>query len=164
MSGCEEAAMERDNSVVFDEAVTATASPWQPHDATHVLREQSEFSELMQEAIARAHETAVTAQREWRTATPEEAERWMIKWAAPTLDDTVEYLWVRPLVWTDFRIEGILLNTPVRETGYDAGGMVGFPIEEMADWVYLIDGDMSSARRGGFTIDVLQSYADDPRP
>lgn len=113
-------------------------------------------------AIAKARETADEARTRW-LASPESARmRWAIKWAAPNeLDETddeseqsVEYVWVLPLHWSPFRVEGILASEPVEPLACRAreGDLVSFAIEELADWVYFAaDGTLE----GGFTAAVI---------
>jgi hypothetical protein len=45
----------------------------------------------------------------------------------------VEHVWVRPVSWSRFRIEG-----------------------RLASWLHLLDGTIDGRREGGFTIDLLE--------
>jgi uncharacterized protein YegJ (DUF2314 family) len=109
------------------------------------------------EAIERARSTAAQARRRWR-AGPGAGSSWAIKWAAPTIRGGVEHVWVRPVSWSRFRIEGRLASPPHAELvcGRKAGELVSFPIEEMSDWLHLLDGTIDGRREGGFTIDLLE--------
>ena len=89
------------------------------------------------EAVARARSSAPEAQERWRDTPPDRRGGWGIKWRAPTVDEGVEYLWVEPLAWSRFRIEGRLASPPQRALACGKGQdeLVGFPIEELVDWV-----------------------------
>jgi uncharacterized protein YegJ (DUF2314 family) len=70
----------------------------------------------------------------------------------------VEYLWVTPLHWSPFRVEGRLANPPQRELpgGAQLGDIVSFPAEQFVDWVHFTEQRVDGPREGGFTIDVLE--------
>jgi uncharacterized protein YegJ (DUF2314 family) len=40
--------------------------------------------------------------------------------------------------------------------GRKAGELVSFPVEELSDWLHLLDGTIEGGREGGFTIDLLE--------
>lgn len=107
-------------------------------------------------AIAEARNTAEAAAERWRIAADQ--DRWAVKWEAPTADGGVEYVWVAPLTWSAFRIEGTLASEPETELacGRGAGAIVAFPVEELADWVHYLSDDPAGTREGGFTITVLE--------
>ena len=85
----------------------------------------------------RAERTKDPARVEWNTLLPVEQQQWSILWAAPT-DGTEgvesELLWVIPLSWTEHRVEATLASTPGHRTDLALGDLVGFPVEELADW------------------------------
>jgi len=128
---------------------------------------------LLRDAMNRARETAAEARNRFDESTAVERRRWLIKWAHGATssdglsDDETEYLWVRPISWSEFRIEGVLLNAPLQDE-FAPGDIVAFPAEELADWVYLVEGTFDGAMQGGYTVVVLeQEYgapsADDDR-
>ncbi|MHC4415898.1 MAG: DUF2314 domain-containing protein [Planctomycetota bacterium] len=129
------------------------------------LSSESDDPELAA-AIARARATVEDARRRW-LATPAGGDRggWAVKWAAPAVDGPVEHVWVRPESWTGFRIEGRLASPPHHELlcGRVQGERVGFPVEELTDWVHLIDGAIDGRREGGFTIDLLEERLGPPK-
>jgi len=129
----------------------------------------------MQEAIAEARRTMASARQQWRDTPTEQRWRWAVKWAAPVQSDgnadsagdggeksqgpdgAVEYLWVRPLHWSPFRIEGRLLSEPRHPLieSPSAGDLVAFPAEQLVDWVKQ-PAEPGGPRRGGFTLEVLE--------
>lgn len=155
-------------------SITETPTPWQPGDDGWMiaLPESMQNADLA-EAIAKAKDSTADARTRW-LATPEtQREHWAVKWAAP-LDRTdsnssndaasVEHLWVLPLHWSAFRIEGRLLSQPVGTlpNGRKKGDLVSFPIEDLSDWVYFVSGEATGERIGGFTIDVLEDRYGSP--
>jgi uncharacterized protein YegJ (DUF2314 family) len=109
------------------------------------------------EAIERARASAEQARRRWG-ADPAGGGTWAVKWAAPTVGGGVEHVWVRPVSWSRFRIEGRLASPPQAELlcGRKAGELVSFPADELSDWLHLADGTADGRREGGFTIDLLE--------
>lgn len=108
-------------------------------------------------AIAQARSTAGQARERWAQE-PEQARRsWAVNWAAPTADGGVEYVWVRPTGWSQYRIEGWLANPPqaVLACGRVQGELVSFPADELADWARFDDDDPERPVEGGFTIRLL---------
>jgi uncharacterized protein YegJ (DUF2314 family) len=103
-----------------------------------------------------ARATAGRARQRWR-ADPAGRGSWAVKWASPTVDGGVEHVWVQPLAWSRFRVEGRLTSPPrlPLACGRQAGDLVSFPAEELSDWVHLLDGTVDGRREGGYTIDVL---------
>ncbi|MGI9014822.1 MAG: DUF2314 domain-containing protein [Phycisphaerales bacterium] len=155
---------------------TAPEKPaWQQQDdgswtIAHV-NQNTAFERDLQIAIEKARSTLADAQLAWEAADANERQRWLVKWAVTadhaTRGDTpeegvIEYLWVRPVTWSDFRVEGVLVSSPVHEVGVAIGDPVAFPIESVADWVYCLEGSMSGPRQGGFTIEVLESHFGKP--
>jgi hypothetical protein len=70
----------------------------------------------------------------------------------------VEHVWVQPIEWSTFRIEGPLATKPTHDLacGKTANELVSFPVDELSDWIYLPDGDFHGKREGGFTVQVLE--------
>ncbi|HRP63140.1 MAG TPA: DUF2314 domain-containing protein [Phycisphaerales bacterium] len=158
-AGCEDAAL-RDGL----QPPAASASPTvASNDLGEVRAHLIERDDpAMLAAMAQARETADEARTRWQ-ASPESARmRWAVKWAAPNesseADDeaepSVEYVWVLPLHWSPFRVEGILASDPIMPLACKAreGDLVSFSIEELADWVYIND---EGAIEGGFTAAVI---------
>jgi len=117
-------------------------------------------------AMKQARSTAGEARQRW-ALDPEPAmarTSWAVKWAAPTVDGGVEYLWVRPTSWSRHRIEGWLVNSPhgTLESGRGEGALVSFPAEELSDWVHYGTGSTGSPIEGGFTIPVLETRYGQP--
>ena len=143
-------------------------SPWQITDGAARIAVASEADDReLTEAIAEAQTTAEEARKRWQSATNEQRNQWAIKWAAPTAEGNVEYVWIKPIqAWSIFRIEGKLANQPTTELACDKtlGQSVSFPIEELSDWVQLIAGidDVEATREGGFTMKLLQQRYGEP--
>jgi uncharacterized protein YegJ (DUF2314 family) len=159
ITGCEQAPPDSPRPAKTQKETGEHPSQWQQvGPATLVALPEGEEDAEMTAAIAEARSTAEEARLRWQIASPTECEGWAIKWAAPTRDGRVEYLWVRPDSWSRFRIEGRLLSAPVAdlECGAEAGDPVSLPIEELSDWVYLPDGDFQGQREGGFTVKLLE--------
>jgi uncharacterized protein YegJ (DUF2314 family) len=117
--------------------------------------------EALAAAIARAQETAGEARRRWLATPPGMRQGWAIRWAAPTAEGGIEYLWVDPVNWSRHRVEGRLANPPQRELACGKGldQLVSFPVEQLADWISAADADPSpadTARHGGFTVRLLE--------
>ncbi|HWB19192.1 MAG TPA: DUF2314 domain-containing protein [Phycisphaerales bacterium] len=115
-------------------------------------------------AADRARTSADQARVKWASQ-PSQRDRWAIKWSAPTLEGAPEQVWVVPVNWSEFRIEGRLVTDPIRtlECGKSQGDIVSFPANELVDWVYLADGKPDGQREGGFTLKVLEERAGKPR-
>jgi uncharacterized protein YegJ (DUF2314 family) len=140
-------------------ATTAEAgSAWRTLDDTAGFAVAVEADDpKLAEAIDRARASAEQARRRW-LADPTRGDAWAVKWAAPTVGGGVEHVWIRPVTWSRFRIEGRLASPPQAKLlcGREAGELVSFPAEELSDWVRLADGAMAGRREGGFTIDLLE--------
>ena len=134
----------------------------------------------LEEASRQARRTADQARRQWNASAVNERDRWAVKWAAPVLraSDTdsasnmdrppTEHVWVLPVSWNAWRIEGVLASTPRHRIGYAGGDLVGFPTDELADWIHTLDGPVDEAfdgkREGGFTVQVLERVFGPPMP
>ena len=143
----------------------AVASNWHTLDDALVVQvEGDEFYEELELAMAEARKSADEQQKKWLSSPPSRKTRWAIKWAATTTDGRIEYIWVHPVSWTQFRIEGTLANTPINELACvkTLGESVGFPIEELADWIHYTSASFDGPYEGGFTIKVLQERYGEP--
>ncbi|MDY7107260.1 MAG: DUF2314 domain-containing protein [Planctomycetota bacterium] len=148
---------------------TQPRSDWRRvDDSPQVALEADADDEALAAAIARARATAERARLRWRATPTDEREGWAIRWAAPTADDGLEYLWVEPIHWSRHRVEGRLANPPQRELacGKHLDDLVSFPIEQLADWIappgegISEPGDAERAagetRTGGFTVRLME--------
>jgi len=164
-------------------ALPEAPSPWQSNgDGWRIALPEHAQDEELADVIAQARLTASDARERWLKTPESERDNWAVKWAAPldfvfdeNNDDdvggdgeyaAVEHVWVRPLHWSPFRIEGVLISDPVNKLhkGRVRGDLVSFPIEELSDWVHFIDGDAQGRREGGFTIDALEAKYGKPPP
>lgn len=118
---------------------------------------EDESDAELEAAMTEARDTALGQSELWLNARPERQDRWAIKWAAPTAEDRVEFVWVRPLSWTQHRIEGILANTPQNELACakTLGEPVSFPARQLADWIHFQTDNFDSPYDGGFTVSIL---------
>jgi uncharacterized protein YegJ (DUF2314 family) len=121
------------------------------------LPEDAASDEELIRATDEAHVAAIQAREDWRNSPPEERTRWAIKWAAPTFDDRIEYVWVCPVSWTEHRIEGILANPPQNELACarTMGERVSFSAAQMTDWLHYLTDDPTGPFEGGYTVKVL---------
>jgi uncharacterized protein YegJ (DUF2314 family) len=110
-------------------------------------------------AVAEARRTAPAARLRFLASSAEERGAWAVKWAAPTEEGGIEHVWVEPVTWSLFRIEGRLASPPLRALACGRGldEMVGFPTAELVDWLRQPAG--AGQREGGFTADVLERRA-----
>jgi hypothetical protein len=142
----------------------------------------------LNDAMAAAQRTAEEARQRWQYTAESKRSGWAVKWAAPLVirsslrpqppqneptinaragrfehvDAHAEHVWVNPVRWSPFRIEGVLASKPVGELecGRTLGELVSFPIEELSDWVHFYtvpaaNAAPSAPHEGGFTLDVL---------
>lgn len=126
-------------------------------NATVVSLPDDTVDSELEEAMAEARNTAFGQSETWRNTRPELQDRWAIKWAAPTAEDRVEYVWVRPVSWTRHRIEGILANSPQNELACakTLGEPVSFPAAQLADWLHFQTENFEGPYEGGFTVSIL---------
>lgn len=137
------------------------SSAWKSANGATVVSADDASDESLRAAIEQARKTAETARARWTQADDADRAHWAIKWAAPTFDQRIEYVWVRPVNWSPFRIEGVLMSQPVAELecGKREGELVSFAIEELADWVHSFDSPPHVGEgefEGGFTVRVLE--------
>lgn len=144
----------------------------QVQGATVVAVRDPAVERQLELATGEARRTLDDARQRWSVAKPHERALWAVKWAAPLAphagdqdqappvagDESVEHIWVRPLTWSAFRIEGTLLSAPTRalESGRTSGEIVGFPIDEVSDWIHFASPQADAAFEGGFTVRVLE--------
>jgi uncharacterized protein YegJ (DUF2314 family) len=144
-----------------DSGTAAGVQPslWHRIDDRYLVAVPDEASdEALAAATAEARRTADEARETWQVTPPARRDHWAIKWAAPTEDEGVEQVWVQPLHWSPFRIEGRLVSEPraALVCGKRGGDLVSFPADELTDWIHLPTGDWNGPREGGFTVKVLE--------
>jgi len=122
---------------------------------------EEDREEVLAGAIRNARETMDDARVRWQAATEKDRARWAVLWAAPTSEGGVEYLWVLPATWSEFRIEGALANPPQHElaSGRQLDAIVSFPIEEFADWAVFEDESFETVENGGFTLRAIEEIS-----
>ena len=149
-----------------ENAQTTTNKTWQAGTDSYAIGVDDEkINTELDKAATKARETAKEASKRWQQSNLMQRENWLIKWAAPIQpqdSNKKEYVWVKPVEWSPFRIEGILVTKPSGNIGFNEGDLVAFPIEELYDWVYKIEGDMQGPRQGGFTVEVLEKHFGTP--
>jgi uncharacterized protein YegJ (DUF2314 family) len=133
----------------------APPSAWREVDGSRIVAVAAD-DERLRAAMREARRTAPAARGRWAAMDEAGRARWAIKWAAPTVDGGREYVWMRPVAWSPFRIEGRLASPPQRmlESGRVLGDLVSFPHDELADW-FLENG---AQHEGGFTLRVLDEH------
>ncbi|MHC5113181.1 MAG: DUF2314 domain-containing protein [Planctomycetota bacterium] len=144
-----------------DDAAGPPRPMWVERDGSEQATVAVDDEELA-DAIAEARRTAEDARRRWDLAPLHERPRWAVKWHAPTADGGHEYVWVEPMHWSLFRVEGRLASPPRRELacGRRQDELVSFPSAELADWIYR---PAHGPHEGGFTVNVLEGrFADAP--
>lgn len=164
-SGCESRSLSDSDQPAARREPEANAPPrndWRMIDDSPQVALPTDFDdEALAAAIARAQETAGQARRRWLQTPPARRQGWSVRWAAPTAEGGIEFLWVEPVNWSRHRLEGRLANPPQRELACGKGfdQLVSFPIEQLADWICMADADFSEpddARSGGFTVRLLE--------
>jgi uncharacterized protein YegJ (DUF2314 family) len=149
-------------------ADVAPGARWRTLGASVVLpADAPQQNPALAAAIEKARSTMDEARARWTNAQPDARRRWAVKWAAPLESGEVEYLWVQPAHWSQFRIEGVLLNEPVHPLldGAQRGDSVSLPAEELVDWMHLPRAESGGAAEGGFTNDAVTGsrVADEPQ-
>lgn len=135
------------------------------HSLVVAVRDEASDPELLA-AIIKAKATSEDARVRWNAANAQERAHWAVKWAAPLAEPAngrqAEHVWVKPVNWSPFRIEGVLASEPVDElaNGKSLGDLVSFPVDELSDWIHLTAegaaNDFSGPHEGGFTMKVLE--------
>jgi uncharacterized protein YegJ (DUF2314 family) len=154
--------------------VETRVAQWRVHEvngnrSVRIAVEHEAAHELLAAAVEQARQTADEAREQWRHSPESHRHHWAVKWAAPVSDDAgaVEHVWVCPLHWSQFRVEGVLLSEPDRPLEISSGSghatavgdIVSFPADELSDWVRWRIGQPNGERDGGFTIDALERIA-----
>lgn len=137
-------------------------------------------------ATAEARKTLNDARQRWQFGGSDDQKHWWVKWAAPIVTDASvtgdpdprEQVWVQPVNWTAFRIEGVLCSKPVSDLacGKMLGELVSFPVDELSDWLHEVtvsgggespdgkpQGPGKTAHEGGYTMAVLEERFGTPR-
>lgn len=155
------------NKSVEKNSQTSNKKAWLGDNDSYAIGiEDEKIQTELDNAAIRARETAREASKRWQQANPMQQENWLIKWAAPIKAQESkknEYVWVKPIEWSPFRVEGILVTSPAGEIGFREGDLVAFPVEELYDWIYKIEGTMDGPRQGGFTVDILEKHFGTPK-
>jgi uncharacterized protein YegJ (DUF2314 family) len=122
--------------------------------------------------MEQARATAEQARQKWLYTAADDRPRWSVKWAAPlagNVTERTEHVWVSPVHWSPFRIEGVLASTPVNDLacGKHLGELVSFPIEELSDWIHFANvpaanADPTAPHEGGFTVQLLTEEYGNP--
>jgi uncharacterized protein YegJ (DUF2314 family) len=170
LTGCDG----QDRSASSDSAGAQTdrpPSPWSFREGAAIVSvSEDQDDPNLVAAIAKARATSAEARQNWLKADETQRQNWYIKWAAPTADQSVEHVWVQPINWSQFRVEGRLVNAPVRELidGKAEGDVVSFPIEELSDWIHAANAtsgaiDFNAPYEGGYTVKLLQQKFGSPR-
>ncbi|MGN6416348.1 MAG: DUF2314 domain-containing protein [Pseudobacter sp.] len=68
-------------------------------------------------------------------------------------DPVVEHMWINEVEFDGDNITGILINQPNELTNVNNGDPVSFPLEQISDWLFAIEG----RTYGGFTIHTMRS-------
>ena len=161
----------------------ASSRRWQRINDSNVIAidiDDVKIQRQLDAAMADARSTLDDARQRWSVAKPDERALWAVKWAAPlpldssnqpsvdshlpsahgqqpTIDSLNEHVWVQPINWSPFRIEGVLLSQPIRllDCGRNAGELVSFPVDELADWLHYAADPATNPEapfEGGFTV------------
>lgn len=82
---------------------------------------------------------------------------------APFSDDTsgtddtenprVEHMWISEVDFDGLTVTGTLLNAPNRLTSISEGDFVGIALEDISDWMYVIDGEVF----GAHTVNLMRA-------
>lgn len=134
-------------------------------DSTVVAVDDVATTRSLEIATAEARRTVSDARQRWMLAKPAERSLWAVKWAAPLASasasgdaSATEHVWVQPVNWSPFRIEGVLLSSPTAplECGRSRGEIASFPIDELTDWIHFASEAPDAAFEGGYTVRVLE--------
>lgn len=68
-------------------------------------------------------------------------------------DPVVEHMWINEIEFDGDNVSGILINQPNELTNVNNGDPVSFPLEQISDWLFAIEG----RTYGGFTIQTMRS-------
>lgn len=153
---------------------TTSNADAEPHDSawvrdgdglsTHVTLSNDEVAGFA-DAIAKTQASAKEAQAQFVKEIPADQTRYAILWMAATTEGSREFVWVRPVSWSLFRIEGVLLSEPTQplECGRSTGEFVSFPVEDLADWAILDPKNPGQALQGAATLQAIEQQVGTPR-
>jgi uncharacterized protein YegJ (DUF2314 family) len=68
-------------------------------------------------------------------------------------DDNVEVMWIEQVMFDGRRVQGALLNEPNTLTSVKQGDAVDVPLEQIADWMYVLDGRV----HGAWTVQLIRA-------
>ena len=161
LAGCEtrEPSTEAETRPPAPVVTETPPSPWRSVGGSkQVALPADEIGPALADAIATARRTADDARKRWSETPPDDRASWAIKWRATTGDGGHEFVWVEPIAWSGFRIEGRLASPPQRPLACGRGRdeLVSFPADELADWVRYARADFSGKHEGGFTMEALE--------
>ncbi len=140
-------------------APPATRPTWTNREGERLAH--GELTDSLRAAIEAARKSLNRARLAWASA--EDRDSWALKWETRTGPDrlTIEHLWVIPVTWTEYRVEGVLASLPLQEFDRKPGDLVSFDSDEILDWVHTLDGPaathLSGQREGGYTVDELRN-------
>lgn len=157
LAGCEPGDDPNQNTVIIPIQPEMPVAWHVLDDALVVSLSEEAIDDELRAAMDVALASADEERENWRFSSNEQKRRWAIKWGASTADGRIEYVWVRPLAWSQYRIEGVLANSPQNELtcGKIRGDLVSFPVEELADWIRFLSDDFNGPYEGGYTLEVL---------
>lgn len=145
---------------------TAVTNAWERDSvSSHIVLTKDAANELSA-SIEAAQASANQARQQFLDAMPHDRLRFAVLWMSPTVDGAREFVWVRPLEWSPFRIEGVMLSEPTAalESGTVKGELASFAIEELADWVILDAKRPGHAVEGATTLRELEQRIGTPSP
>ena len=144
----------------------AAPSAWvhTPGESTARVVLNADALEELAPLIAQAQKTAPAAREQFNDSLPHEQLNFLVLWQTRTTDGSREFVWVRPVSWSPFRIEGDLLSEPTAtlESGGLPGELVSFPVEELADWVILDANIPGRAAKGAATLSAIEQRVGTP--
>lgn len=105
-------------------------------------------------AIAAARDTLEGTRHRWLHATQLERRQYFIKFSHPLPDGRSEHLWLHPLHWSPFRIEGRLVSRPRLARDLQPGHLVETTRESIIDWLI----QLPDRTDGGYTSAVLRQH------
>jgi uncharacterized protein YegJ (DUF2314 family) len=172
LSACDERADQGDSpDSLVDRAAndeSTQVSHWRPIGAEEFLIDIADdaIAAELEAASQQARDAAESARLDWLDSVlTDRKHNWMINWAAPVPGgqdleggSRVEHVWIRPIEWSPFRIEGVLLSAPRADIGAAQGDLVSFPVEQLSDWVHVIEMNGAAGREGGYTLEVLERH------
>lgn len=114
-------------------------SDWRPLEGSPALALETASPEddpELARTIERARAGLDAARTRWTVGDSDERARWHVLWRATPAEGPAEHLWVQPVHWSPFRVEGRLASPPrsrlVPEAGL--GDLVSIPTDAIIDW------------------------------